>query len=154
MSYTEKKTKQETYFLTIKSMPMLDRKTKELRAYTLFPTIEPFKEDLQSLQKQVGGYIEHFDISKELYTHHIDMWIDEEGKFKDKKPTFILCDSDGEMVDIIVGNCVFTRFTSSGNTLGLRQKDIEIVGNWLNTLPLVQYEGPDGKGYAYQVKGY
>lgn len=152
MSSIEQKNKtEETYFLTLRHTPLLNDRTKEKVANMLVPHLEPFKDDLKSLQEQVGGYIEHFNISEELYRHNIDMWIDESGKMKDKKPTFILMGPDGDMVDVIVGDCCFTRFTSSGDTLGLRPEDVDRIAEWMSTLLLCEYEGHDGRGYAYRI---
>lgn len=139
----------ETYFLTLRSLEMTNK--DRTVAYTHFPYIEPFSEALESLQKQVGGHIESFFIEA-LEKHHIDMWIDEEGKLKDGlKPTFAIMDRDDNLIDIIVGNCVFTRFDHEGNTYGLNQDDIDIVTEWLGSLPVVVFNREEPRLYGFKL---
>lgn len=146
---------QLTYFLRIESIPMADEKTGKIVAYTHMPHIEPFKTDLKSLQEQVGGYIEHFIISAELEQKGIDMWIDEEGKYKDYHPTFALCDNNGRVLDMIMGNCVFTRFNQSGETYGLTMEDVADVMKWLNRVPFtVVSKHSDVNEFGWVVKGF
>lgn len=144
----------ETYFLTLKSVPMTNK--GKVFAYTHFPYVEPFNESLEALQEQVGGLIEHFIIDESLNDRRIDMWIDDEGKLKGHKPTFLLCDKDGNPLDAIVGNCVFTKYDGDGNTFGLSQEDINIVMSWLGTLPFVPVHKNDDESleYAFVVKGF
>lgn len=144
----------ETYFLTLKSVPMSNK--GKIFAYTHFPYVEPFNESLKALQEQVGGLLEHFIINEGLNQLYIDMWIDDEGKLKGHKPTFLLCDDDGNPVDSIVGNCVFTKYDTDGNTYGLTQDDINEVMAWLGTLPFAPVrKNDDGSlDYAFIVKGF
>lgn len=143
----------QTYFLTLSSVPMKHK--NDVVAYTHFPYIRPFKSDLKSLQNEVGGLIEHFSISSDLADQRIDMWIDDEGKFKDYKPTFLLCDQDGNPLDVILGNCVFTR-NDGPETIGLSDQDITTILEWLGTLPFVPVrQDQDGAlEYAFVVKGF
>ena len=144
----------KTYFLRLQSVPMENK--GKVFAYTHFPYIEPFNSSLEALQKQVGGYIEHFIISPDLNDRYIDMWIDEEGKYKDLHPTFALCDEEGTGLDCIMGNCVFTRYDREGETLGLTDEDITAVFQWLEHLefvPIGKYK--DGAlEYAWKVNGF
>ena len=54
---------------------------------------------LESLQKEVGGYIE----AVYPYNDPIALVCDEEGKIKRKEPNRPLCDSSGFMYDFIAG---------------------------------------------------
>lgn len=139
----------ETYFLTLRSIA--EENKGRIVAYTHFPYIEPFSEALEALQKQVGGHIESFYIEA-LEKHHIDMWIDEEGKLKDGlKPTFVIMDRDDNLIDFIVGNCVFTRFDDEGNTYGLDREDIDIVFKWLGSLPVVVFNREKPRLYGFKL---
>lgn len=148
----------EKYFLRLQSMEIQDNNGKII-GYTIIPHIDPFVDGLEALQKQVGGYIEHFNIAEDLYQSHIDMWIDEEGKFKDYKPTFALCDNDHNVIDVIFGNCVFTRFDDQGETLGLDQEDIEYIGSWLKSLEIADLGSSSSSDrevryYVFVVPGF
>ena len=135
-------TKEKTYFLTLKQV--CTDSLLELK-------MEVFSEELSALQKQVGGTIEHFYIDEELTNNHIDMWIDDEGKLKNLKPTMLLY-HDGRLVDYISGPCVFTRYDSDGITYGLRDEDMEKVRQFLYRCPTAHYETRDHqKGFALVV---
>lgn len=121
----------ETYFLVYKGV---DREKLALEC-----EIKPFNDELAYLQNLVGGYLEHYTISKQLDDLHIDMWIDEEGKLKDGlKPTWALADLDGKLIDIILGNCVFSKYNDQGETLGLCESDLDIVRHFLQISPIVE----------------
>lgn len=106
--------------------------------------VVPFDPELKYLQNLVGGYIEHFIISQDLNELHIDMWIDDEGKLKQGlKPTFALL-VNGEFHDYISGNCVFSKYTDEGETVGLSQDEVLIVIRWLTDQPVVGLMKRDG----------
>lgn len=113
---------------------------------------KPFEDTLEYLQNLVGGYIEHFVIDEELNNQHIDMWINEDGKMQKLKPTFAL-EYDGKLIDIIVGNCVFTKYDDEGNTLGLTIQETQIVSNWLASLPVGTLIDKNGKSVHVLVVG-
>lgn len=121
----------ETHFLVYRGINQADR--------VLECEIWPFNDELKYLQNLVGGYLEHYKISQQLDDLWIDMWIDEEGKFKEGlKPTWALVDQDNNLVDVIVGNCVFSKYNDQGETLGLCDSDLEIVQHFLQTSKMVE----------------
>lgn len=133
----------KTYFL----------KVKEVRQNGVIEmSMEEFDPSLKALQNQVGGFIEHYIIDEALNQRRIDMWIDEEGKMKNLRPTFLLM-HDGEMYDYISGPCVFTKYDSEGETYGLTDEDMEAVREFLYHTPCAEYTTRDGsKGYALVVE--
>lgn len=120
----------KTYFVVYKGL-------EENKEHTVKVEIVPFNEELKYLQKLVGGHIEHCIIDEDLYKDHIDMWIDEEGKYKaDRyKLTWSICDKDGMVYDAILGNCVFSKFTDEGETVGLHQQEVNRVIDYLLSRP-------------------
>lgn len=107
--------------------------------------VRPFKDDLHYLQELVGGYLEHFTIDEDLDRLHIDMWIDEEGKLKsDKVPTIALT-HEGHLYDVIMGNCVFSKYDDTGETLGLSLDEMNLVIGWLHDHDIVQLVSKDGR---------
>lgn len=106
--------------------------------------VVPFNEELHYLQSLVGGLIEHYIIDEELNELHIDMWIDDEGKMKGLPPTIALL-HEGELVDVIVGNCVFSKYNSEGETLGLDAHEVGIVDRWIREQKVVGLQMKDGK---------
>lgn len=133
---------EKTYFLTVKEVH--DGGVIELK-------MSEFSEELKALQEQVGGTIEHFIIDEKLNEKYIDMWIDDEGKLKNLKPTMLLM-RNGEMVDYISGPCVFTKYDDDGYTWGLHDEDMEDVRQFLYKLPIAEYKTQDNRtGYALVV---
>lgn len=91
--------------------------------------VKEIKNTLEELQGIVGGYIEFPFISKVFRKNIIDTIINEEGKFIDGlKPEIALIDREKQMVlDVIYGNCIFASHDEEGNTIGLTDKQIEVV---------------------------
>lgn len=107
-------------------------------------TVVPFNDKLEYLQSLVGGLIEHYVIDRDLDAQHIDMWIDDEGKFKsDYKPTIALL-YNGELYDVIMGNCVFSKYNSEGETLGLNVDEVSVVDRWIRAQKVVGLTMKDG----------
>ena len=108
---------------------------------------KPFNDSLKSLQELVDGSIEHYVIDEDLNDNYIDMWINEEGKFRDDfKPMFALL-HDGRLYDVIVGPCVFTMYDNEGNTHGLTSDAYKRVLHFLYTCPTCIVNTKDGKSY-------
>ncbi len=84
---------------------------------------------LEDLQKIVGGYIEVPYLSKVFLEHEIDMIINEEGKYIDGlKPEIAVISGETEgILDIVYGNCVFASHDAEGNTTELNNKQIKII---------------------------
>lgn len=99
--------------------------------------VRPFNDGLEYLQGLVEGFIEHYVIDDDLDSLHIDMWINEEGKFReDLDPTFALF-HDGRLYDYIMGPCVFSKYNNKGETLGLSLNEMNIVIDWINNQEIV-----------------
>lgn len=106
--------------------------------------VVPFEDGLEFLQSKVDGYIEHYVISEYLNSIYIDMWINEEGKFRsDFEPVFALM-HDNILYDVIVGPCLFTSFNDDGDTLGLTDDEVNIVIQYLSELDVVGLVNKDG----------
>ena len=86
--------------------------------------------DLEFLQQSVGGYIERVAFDEEFNRRNIDMWINEEGKFNGNfKPTFIVVEKEEpeKILDIIMGDVVFTSSNEEGETIGLNDVQIQYI---------------------------
>lgn len=107
--------------------------------------VRPFYDGLEYLQKLVDGHIEHFVVDDKLDDLYIDMWINEEGKFReDFRPSFALV-HDGKLYDVIVGPCLFTKYDDQGETHGLSLDEMNHVIEYLNDLEMVALVDKDGK---------
>ena len=102
--------------------------------------VQEIGNELEDLQKIVDGYIEIPFLSKkffeEEFEEEIDVIINEEGKLIDgmKPEIAIVNEKQGNIVDIIYGNCIFASHDEEGNTVGLNEKQVEIVKNELETV--------------------
>jgi hypothetical protein len=79
-----------------------------------------FEHSLESLQKAVGGYIEAVSV-----THDIVMWVNEEGKLNNLTPNFNLNGIGDLILDVVVGDVVFTGTNGEGDTTSLTYDDVE-----------------------------
>lgn len=88
---------------------------------------------LEDLQKIVGGYIEIPYLGEAFAENEIDVIINEEGKFIDGlKPEIAIVDRrNGQVIDIVYGNCIFASHDYDGNTIGLNDAQMDIVINEL-----------------------
>lgn len=84
---------------------------------------------LEELQKIVGGYIEMPMVSRVLHQHNIDIVVNEDGKFiEGLRPEIVILGKEtNTTLDVVYGNCVFVSHDNAGNTVGLSDKQIEIV---------------------------
>lgn len=126
----------ETFFLVYKGLKMADAPYLDVEEV-------PFNPELKYLQDLVGGFIEHYIIDKGLNSDYIDMWIDDEGKFKQLKPTWALM-YQGGLYDVIFGNCVFSKYNRQGETLGLTADDVKKVLEFLDSRRVVELVGKEG----------
>jgi hypothetical protein len=85
------------------------------------------KNNLESLQNEVGGYIEIPFLSEKLDANGIDMIINEEGKMIDDLVVEIAVVHQKKVVDLVFGNIVFASHDDEGNTIGLTEEQIEFV---------------------------
>ena len=98
--------------------------------------VQEIGTELEDLQKIVGGYIEIPFLSQKFFEHGIDIIINKEGKLIDglKAEIAIVNEKQGNILDIVYGNCVFASHDDEGNTIGLAEEQIEIVNNELETI--------------------
>lgn len=91
------------------------------------PIITTIEDDLRTLQKIVGGFIEIVSIAD-----GIDMILNEEGKMNGSKPNFFY--SRNRYTDLIFGDVLFTGVDyESGTQESLSDRQIQSVLKWLNS---------------------
>jgi hypothetical protein len=136
-------------FLTIK-----ERKLSNMKVLVLSKNnfeVREIRNELEDLQKIVGGYIEIPFLSRVFTDNGIDMIINEEGKFiEDCKPEIAIVDSNTKQVlDVVHGNCIFASHDEEGNATGLNEKQLSIVMRELKMDGSLMY--PDGKEYVTRM---
>lgn len=87
------------------------------------------KNTLEELQKIVCGYIEIPFLSKTFFEHGIDVIINEEGKFIEglKPEIAVVKNGTNQVLDLVMGNCIFASHDEEGNTTELNDKQIKII---------------------------
>lgn len=94
---------------------------------SMYWRIRPYNSGLESLQNEVGGYIEHCFPVLDLERRGIDAWCNDEGKLLNLPPTFPLF-YEGRLYDIIAGNiCFIGGDDETGESFGLPDHQIKIV---------------------------
>lgn len=85
--------------------------------------------ELEDLQKIVGGYIEIPYLSRVFNENEIDIIINEEGKFIDGlKPEIAVVDGETEgLLDVVYGNCIFASHDVEGNTTELNEEQVKVI---------------------------
>ena len=93
-------------------------------------------EELEDLQKIVGGYIEIPYLGDVFVNNGIDVIINEEGKLIEglKAEVAIVSEKHGTILDIVYGNCIFASHDEAGETIGLTDEQILIVNKELETV--------------------
>lgn len=91
---------------------------------------------LEHLQKIVGGYIEIPFLGDTFRNNGIDVIINEKGKLIDglKAEIAIVNEKQGNILDIVYGNCIFASHDDEGETIGLNDEQIRIVMEELETV--------------------
>ena len=99
--------------------------------------------ELEELQKIVGGFIEIPFLSEVFNDNEIDVIINEEGKFIDgmKPEIAVIYGETNRLLDIVYGNCIFASHDDEGNTVGLNEEQKKIVMEELKTDVILTYEG-------------
>ncbi len=87
------------------------------------PTLLEIKNELNEMQKIVGGYIER------VIYEGFDLFCNEEGKLEGLPLNRPLYDSDGKMVEIIAGQFFISAADSEGNQRSLTDEEIEKATN-------------------------
>ena len=97
--------------------------------------------ELQDLQKIVGGYIEVPFLSETLTKHGVDVIINEEGKFKEGlRPEITIVDHrTNQVLDFVMGNCIFASHDEEGETVELTKEQHDIVMRELQSVSLLTY---------------
>ncbi len=97
--------------------------------------VKEIENELEELQKIVGGYIEIPHLSRKFFENDIDIIINEVGKFiEGLKPEIAVVNRDNnKVVDIVFGNCIFTSHDEEGNTTELTEEQMRIVLKELQT---------------------
>ena len=92
--------------------------------------------ELEDLQKIVGGYIEIPFLSQKFLDNGIDTIINEEGKLIEgmKAEIAIVDEKRGNILDIVYGNCIFASHDEAGETIGLTEKQMQVVTEELETV--------------------
>ena len=99
-----------------------------------------FEDSYKFLSETVDGYIEHVVVPA-FDSRRIDMWCNEEGKFRDDLlPTVVLANNHRQY-DFIVGYVAFTRSTPDGETIGLTDDDIKYIKDKFDNDGYTLYEG-------------
>ena len=90
--------------------------------------IKEFEKEnsLNFLQKEVNGNIERISFIKVLEEKGIDVWVNEEGKLLGLSPSITIYHQN-ELIDVLMGNVVFTRYNDEGETIGLTDDDISFI---------------------------
>ena len=101
--------------------------------------------ELNDLQKIVGGYIEIPFLSEVFNNNGIDVIINEEGKFIDGlRPEIAVADKNtNQIFDVLMGNCIFVSHDAEGETIELNEKQYKILMNELQTSALIGYHGKE-----------
>lgn len=101
--------------------------------------------ELEELQKIVGGYIEIPFLSEVFNNNEIDVIINDEGKFIDglKPEIAVIYEETGRVLDVVYGNCIFASHDDEGNTTALTEEQKKIIMEELKTEVILTYE--DGK---------
>lgn len=107
---------------------------------------QEIENTLEALQKVVGGYIEIPYLSETLAKNGIDVIINDEGKFIEglKAEIAIVKDGTNEVLDVVMGNCIFASHNDEGDTVSLTDEQIAIVQNELKMEAVLTVNGKSG----------
>ena len=126
--------KYDRIFLTIKEKELFNMKVMVLSNGELKE--REIGTELEDLQEIVGGYIEIPYLGDKFLNKKIDVIINEEGKLiEGMKPEIaIVNESQGNILDIVYGNCIFASHNEEGETVGLTEEQMQIVTEELETV--------------------
>lgn len=113
--------------------------------------VKEIENTLEELQKIVGGYIEVPFLSRAFNDNGIDVIINEEGKFIDDcKPEIAIVDGNTKQVlDVVMGNCIFASHNEEGDTTELTEEQMKVVMQELKMDVTLAYQ--DGKEYVTKL---
>ena len=92
---------------------------------------EDFSDSYEMLRKNVNGYIERVSWFPMFEERNIDLWINEEGKLLKLIPTLAIIEKN-KLVDILVGNIVFTRHDEE-ETTPLKEEDFDYIKSFIQS---------------------
>lgn len=97
--------------------------------------------ELEELQKIVGGYIEVPFLSETLTKSGIDVIINEEGKFiEGLRPEIAIVDREtNQVLDVVMGNCIFASHDEEGETIPLNEEQQNVVMRELRMICMLTY---------------
>lgn len=84
------------------------------------------ENSLKFLQQEVDGNIEKIPYIRVLNEEGINVWGNENGKLLGLEPSICIYHRD-ELIDVLVGNIVFTKTNENGETIGLTDNDISFI---------------------------
>lgn len=104
---------------------------------------QEIENTLEALQEVVGGYIEIPYLSEVFAENDIDIIINDEGKFIEglKAEIAIVKDGTNEVLDVVMGNCIFASHNDEGDTVSLTDEQIAIVQNELKMEAVLTVNG-------------
>lgn len=111
---------------------------------------QEIENEVADLQRIVGGYIEVPFLKESLTKNGIDVIINEEGKFIESlRPEIAVVDRlTGQVIDVIMGNCIFASHDEEGEMVVLTEEQYKIV---MTELQMSAFLGYKGKEYAVKV---
>lgn len=97
--------------------------------------------ELEDLQKIVGGYIEVPFLTETFTKNGIDVIINEEGKFiEGLRPEIAIVDRNtNQVLDVVMGNCIFASHDEEGETIPLTEEQYKIVMTELQMMCVLTY---------------
>lgn len=97
--------------------------------------------ELEDLQKIVGGYIEVPFLTETFTKNGIDVIINEEGKFiEGLRPEIAIVDRNtSQVLDVVMGNCIFASHDEEGETIPLTEEQYKIVMTELQMMCVLTY---------------
>ena len=89
--------------------------------------IDSEKEDSYELfHRYIHGHLDCVSYIPTL--KGFDLWIDDEFRYKDLKPTLAIKSEDNlDVEDIFCGNIIFAKSDEEGTTIPLEKEDVEII---------------------------
>ncbi|WP_281790413.1 MULTISPECIES: DUF3846 domain-containing protein [Erysipelotrichaceae] len=99
--------------------------------------------NLSVMQNAVRGLIENVSLFfPKLEQMGIDAWANEEGKLNRMDPSALVY-QDNELVEVLTGPLLFTRYDEEGRTLPIKNDDFFLIGEALSEqIVLVKEEKP------------
>lgn len=95
--------------------------------------------DFTEIQKALGGYFERVSFNTILEKENINMFVDDEGKLKDLKPSVAVCESVANkmsVVEVLAGSIVFTNRKHEYD-YGLTDRQIQIIKEELKNIAVM-----------------